>query len=49
MFSVLAPGKVVANIVAGAIAEAGAIQAGDLMQDFKTAYLLGTSITLYLA
>eukprot|EP00210_Caulerpa_lentillifera_P008048 g7685.t1 len=41
VFSILAPGKVVANIVAGAIAEAGAIQAGDMMQDFKTAYLLG--------
>ena len=29
------------NLVAGAIAEAGAQQAGDMMQDFKAAYLLG--------
>lgn len=29
------------NLVAGAIAEAGAQQAGDMMQDFKTAHLLG--------
>lgn len=41
VFAVVTPGKVVANIIAGAIAEAGAIQAGDMMQDFKTAHLLG--------
>lgn len=28
----IAPGKVVANLVAGAVAEAGAAQAGDMMQ-----------------
>lgn len=42
-FAVIAPGKVVPNLVAGAIAEAGAMQAGDMMQDFKTAYLLNVS------
>lgn len=41
VFAVVAPGNVVANLVAGAIAEAGAQQAGDMMQDFKTAALLG--------
>lgn len=43
IFAFIAPGKVVPNLVAGAIAEAGAAQAGDMMQDFKTAYLLGVS------
>lgn len=37
------PGNVVANLVAGGIAEAGAQQAGDLMQDMKTGYLWGSS------
>ena len=41
VFAVIAPGRVVPNLVAGAIAEAGAQQAGDMMQDFKTAHLLG--------
>lgn len=41
MFALIAPGQVVPNLVAGAIAEAGAQQAGDMMQDFKTAHLLG--------
>ena len=41
VFAVVAPGQVVANLVAGAVAEAGAQQAGDMMQDFKTASLLG--------
>eukprot|EP00775_Hariotina_reticulata_P013158 gene13158-13288_t len=41
VFAVVSPGAVVPNLVAGAIAEAGAQQAGDLMQDFKTAHLLG--------
>lgn len=30
-------------VVSGAIAEAGAQQSGDMMQDFKTAHLLGVS------
>lgn len=37
IFAVLAPGKMVPNLVAGAISEAGAQQAGDMMQDFKCA------------
>ncbi|KAL3133453.1 OPT superfamily [Trebouxia sp. C0009 RCD-2024] len=41
VFALIAPGRVVPNLVAGAIAEAGAQQAGDMMQDFKTAHLLG--------
>jgi len=41
VFATLAPGNVVASLVAGAVAEAGAQQAGDMMQDFKTARLLG--------
>ena len=41
VFALVAPGQVVPNLVAGAIAEAGAQQAGDMMQDFKTAHLLG--------
>eukprot|EP00803_Ostreobium_quekettii_P003250 evm.model.scf_709EXC.8 EVM.evm.TU.scf_709EXC.8 scf_709EXC:60379-67519(-) len=43
VFAGLAPGRVVPNLIAGAIAEAGATQAGDMMQDFKTAHLLGVS------
>eukprot|EP00191_Tetraselmis_sp_GSL018_P012721 CAMPEP_0177604136 /NCGR_PEP_ID=MMETSP0419_2-20121207/15942_1 /TAXON_ID=582737 /ORGANISM="Tetraselmis sp., Strain GSL018" /LENGTH=685 /DNA_ID=CAMNT_0019098069 /DNA_START=135 /DNA_END=2191 /DNA_ORIENTATION=+ len=41
IFGAILPGNVVANLVAGAVAEAGAQQAGDMMQDFKTAQLLG--------
>jgi uncharacterized oligopeptide transporter (OPT) family protein len=37
------PGAVLVNLVAGAIAEAGAQQAGDLMQDLKTGHLIGAS------
>lgn len=37
------PGSVLINLVAGGIAEAGAQQAGDLMQDLKTGHLLGAS------
>eukprot|EP00475_Leptophrys_vorax_P019832 TRINITY_DN2714_c0_g1_i2.p1 TRINITY_DN2714_c0_g1~~TRINITY_DN2714_c0_g1_i2.p1 ORF type:complete len:153 (+),score=18.75 TRINITY_DN2714_c0_g1_i2:64-522(+) len=43
IFGVISPGNVVGNIIAGAIAEAGAMQAGDIMQTFKTGYLLKTS------
>lgn len=39
----LMPGAIVANLIAGGIAEAGAQQAGDLMQDLKTGYLLDAS------
>lgn len=40
-FAALAPGGVLPNLVAGAASEAAAQQAGDMMQDFKTAHLLG--------
>ena len=43
LFAVVQPGNVVANLIAGAIAEAGAMQAGDLMQDLKTGHLVGAS------
>ena len=39
VFGVVAPGNAVANIIAGAIAEAGAAQAGDLMQDLKVKWI----------
>ena len=39
------PHSVLLNIVAGAITEAGAQQAGDLMQDYKTGGLLGALMT----
>ncbi|PVF95675.1 OPT superfamily oligopeptide transporter [Serendipita vermifera] len=42
-FAAIQPGNVVANIIAGGVAEAGAQQAGDLMQDFKTGHLVGAS------
>lgn len=34
---------VVINLIAGALSESGALQAGDLMQDLKTGHLLGAS------
>ncbi|KAF2096629.1 oligopeptide transporter-like protein, partial [Rhizodiscina lignyota] len=37
------PNAVVINLIAGAISESGALQAGDLMQDLKTGHLLGAS------
>ncbi|CUM66240.1 uncharacterized protein PRCAT00003900001 [Priceomyces carsonii] len=37
------PSKILINVIAGGIAEAGAQQAGDLMQDLKTGHLLGAS------
>jgi len=43
VFAGIAPGNVVANLVAGAISEAGAQQAGDLMQDLKTGHLVRAS------
>ncbi|WWD21141.1 hypothetical protein CI109_105622 [Kwoniella shandongensis] len=43
LFVVLQPGNIVANIIAGGVAEAGAQQAGDLMQDLKTGHLLKAS------
>ncbi|EGG20352.1 hypothetical protein DFA_07476 [Cavenderia fasciculata] len=43
VFAGVAPHNVLANLVAGAVAEAGAQQAGDLMQDLKTGHLLKAS------
>ncbi|EIE87658.1 hypothetical protein RO3G_12369 [Rhizopus delemar RA 99-880] len=42
-FAGMMPGSILANLIAGGIAEAGAQQAGDLMQDLKTGQLLGAS------
>ncbi|KAJ2724821.1 OPT super [Coemansia sp. Benny D115] len=43
VFAGVMPGNLVGNLVAGGIAEAGAQQAGDLMQDLKTGHLLNAS------
>lgn len=37
------PNAVTINLLAGAISEAGALQAGDMMQDLKTGHLLGAA------
>ncbi|TAQ89293.1 hypothetical protein B7494_g2366 [Chlorociboria aeruginascens] len=37
------PNSVFINLIAGAVSEAGALQAGDLMQDLKTGHLLGAA------
>ncbi|KAI8971671.1 OPT oligopeptide transporter protein-domain-containing protein [Mycotypha africana] len=42
-FAAFMPGNIVANLIAGGVAEAAAQQAGDLMQDLKTGYLLHAS------
>lgn len=42
LFALLTP-NVLTNLVAGAISEAGAQQAGDIMQDLKTGYILRAS------
>jgi len=41
IFGVLQPQNLLANLIAGGISEAGAMQSGELMQDFKTAQLHG--------
>ncbi|SCV70481.1 BQ2448_1875 [Microbotryum intermedium] len=43
LFTIVQPHNIVANLIAGGISEAGAQQAGDLMQDLKTGYLHGAS------
>ncbi|KAH9058338.1 OPT oligopeptide transporter protein-domain-containing protein [Lactarius vividus] len=48
IFAVLQPGNVVANIIAGGVAEAGAQQAGDLMQDLKTALSIPVTVTAFI-
>ena len=37
------PNAITINLVAGAISESGALQAGDMMQDLKTGHLLGAA------
>lgn len=43
LFAAVAPGSIVANLVAGAVAEAGATSAGEMMQDLKCGHLLKSS------
>ncbi|OMJ08545.1 putative oligopeptide transporter [Smittium culicis] len=43
IFAYLMPRNLIGNLVAGAVAEAGAMQAGDLMQDLKTGHLIGAN------
>lgn len=43
LFALLQPHNIVANMIAGGISEAGAMQAGELMQDFKTGHLTHAS------
>ena len=37
------PNAIIVNLLAGAISESGALQAGDLLQDLKTGHLLGAA------
>jgi OPT family oligopeptide transporter len=43
VFGGIAPGMMTTNLMAAAIAGAGASQAGDMMQDLKTGHMLGAS------
>ncbi|KAK0543998.1 OPT superfamily protein [Tilletia horrida] len=43
VFAVTSPGNVVANLIAGGISEAGAMSAGDLLQDLQTGHLVGSA------
>jgi len=43
VFAAIAPGNIIMNILAGAIAEAAAMSAGDMSQDLKTGHLIGAS------
>ncbi len=43
VFGALAPGAVQTNLMSAAITGSGASQAGDMMQDLKTGYMLGAS------
>jgi OPT family oligopeptide transporter len=43
VFGGLSPGQMVTNLMAAGITNGGAAQAGDMMQDLKTGYLLGAS------
>ena len=37
------PNAIIINLIAGAISESGALQAGDMMQDLKTGHLMGAA------
>jgi uncharacterized oligopeptide transporter (OPT) family protein len=43
VFGALAPGAITTNLMAAAVTGSGASQAGDMMQDLKTGYMLGAS------
>jgi OPT family oligopeptide transporter len=45
VFATIAPARhaVVVNLIAGAVSEAGALQAGDILQDLKAGHLIGAS------
>lgn len=45
IFAVIAPSRnaVIVNLIAGAVSEAGALQAGDILQDLKAGHLIGAS------
>lgn len=43
VYGAIAPGSMSTNLMAAAITGSGASQAGDMMQDLKTGYLLGAS------
>ncbi|CAO1613391.1 unnamed protein product [Parajaminaea phylloscopi] len=43
VFALLQPHNIAANMIAGGLSEAGAMQAGELMQDFKTGHLTHAS------
>ncbi|PWN28113.1 OPT superfamily oligopeptide transporter [Jaminaea rosea] len=43
VFAILQPHNIVANMIAGGLCEAGAMQSGELLQTFKTGHLTGTS------
>jgi uncharacterized oligopeptide transporter (OPT) family protein len=43
VFGGISPGQIVTNLMSAGITNGGASQAGDMMQDLKTGYLLGAS------
>ncbi|KAL9936542.1 hypothetical protein V8E36_004610 [Tilletia maclaganii] len=43
IFALTSPGNVVANLIAGGISEAGAMSAGEMLQDLKTGHLVGSA------
>ncbi|MEO8398975.1 MAG: oligopeptide transporter, OPT family [Ignavibacteriaceae bacterium] len=42
-YGIIAPGKIIVNVMAAGITASGADQSADLMQDLKTGYLLGAT------